>query len=106
MINQYLRTIGAFVVAAFIYSTYQFGYNRAENHYRAEMEKLAAVQTEQARIANEQYQAEKQKLENELRERNEKIEKIIEQNSIYRRRCFDDDGLRELYRAIKPPFAI
>lgn len=106
MINQYLKTVGVLAIFAIFYFVYQLGYDHAETQYRAEMDKLATVQTEQARIASEQYQAEKQKLETELRERNEKIDKIIEQNSIYRSRCFDDDGLRELQRAIKPKLAI
>lgn len=97
----WLYVLAAAFVVWLLLSVYHWGYSDAEQKYRALMAAQAQKQAEQARKASESYQRERMKLLKEHQENERKIEEIIEQGNVYRHRCFDDDGLRELRRAIK-----
>lgn len=91
----------ALVSGSLIYGQIQYrkGYAAATEKISSDLAKAAQRQAQKAHAADTAYQ--RYKAQNAAAERTQyvEVEKIIEK-PVYRNICFDDDGLRELNRAI------
>ena len=78
---------------------YDKGYTDAQTQITAQIAKQESERATKVQAASHDYQT--QKAENEIKERVRYVEvqKIVEK-PVYNNVCFDDDGLRELNRAI------
>lgn len=81
------------------HAQYDKGYTDAQTQITAQIAKQESERAAKVQAASHDYQT--QKAENEIKERVRYVEvqKIVEK-PVYNHVCFDDDGLRELNRAI------
>lgn len=78
---------------------YTQGYEAARTAFAKTLEQASRAQQTQAHKAARQHEQQREGLSQQQRKQDGRIEQIIER-PVYRRECFDNDGLRELNAAV------
>lgn len=102
-LNKYKYLILFLTILIFNFGAYKTGYKNGANTEKAKAEQeIAKAQQKaqkQAFNASEKYQETKTQLEQERKQHNAQIEKIIYRD-VYHNNCLDADGLQQLNNAI------